>query len=217
VKLHLGCGERYLDGYVNIDFPFSEHTVQKSRVADLYADILSLRYSAGEVDEIRLHHVFEHFARPIACALLASWFSWLRNGGTLHIEVPDFDRTARLVTKRFASLRARTVAERHLFGSHEAEWADHREGYNAAILRHMVRSFGFMPRKLMRNSWKGTHNLELIAEKGPQGFSRDDFNRIASSYLSNFLLDDSATERKLLEVWLEAYRQQAERGWAAGA
>jgi predicted SAM-dependent methyltransferase len=216
VKLHLGCGERYLDGYFNIDFPVSEHTVQRERVADLYADILTLRYAPGEAEEIRLHHVFEHFARPVACALLASWFSWLRTEGILHIEVPDFDRTARLVTRTLTSLRAKSVAERHLFGSHEAEWADHREGYNAAILRHMVRSFGFVPRKLKRNSWKGTHNLELVSDKSSNGLSRGDFERIAAAYLSNFLLDDSASEKRLLEVWMEAYRRQAERGWAAG-
>jgi predicted SAM-dependent methyltransferase len=81
VKLHLGYGQRYLEGYVNIDFPVSEDTLQKDNVADLHAGILGLRYPVGSVEEIRLHHVFEHFSRPVACALLASWFSWLYPGG----------------------------------------------------------------------------------------------------------------------------------------
>lgn len=214
MKLHLGCGEHYLNGYVNIDLPISEHPVQKICVADLHADILSLRYGPGAVEEVRLHHVFEHFTRPVACALLASWFSWLRGGGVLRIEVPDFGRTARVITRALSTFRAKAVAERHLFGSHEAEWADHREGYNAAILRHMVRTFGFIPRKLTRNSWKGTYNIDLTAEKGSKNLSFEDFERTTATYLGNFLLDDSSSEKKLLEVWMEVYRRQVKRGWA---
>ena len=61
MKLHLGCGQQYFEGYRNIDFPLTQHTVQTKSVADEHADLTSLRYPAGSIDEIRLHHVFEHF------------------------------------------------------------------------------------------------------------------------------------------------------------
>jgi hypothetical protein len=41
LKLHLGCGERYLEGYVNIDYPASEHTVMSVK-PDRFADIHTL-------------------------------------------------------------------------------------------------------------------------------------------------------------------------------
>jgi predicted SAM-dependent methyltransferase len=65
-KLHLGCGQRHLEGYINIDFPASEHSVQDKSVADIQADITQLSYPASSIDEVRLHHVFEHFPRPVA-------------------------------------------------------------------------------------------------------------------------------------------------------
>ena len=82
MKLHLGCGHYYLEGYTNVDYPPSEHSVQQSIKADLFCDLATLRYAAGSVDEIRLHHVFEHFPRPAALALLCRWRDWLVPGGT---------------------------------------------------------------------------------------------------------------------------------------
>lgn len=97
MKLHLGCGQRYFEGYVNIDYPLTEHSVQQTSVADELHNLFDLRYKKETIDEVRLHHVFEHFSRAQACAMLAAWNSWLKPGGIVHIEVPDFDRTARAV------------------------------------------------------------------------------------------------------------------------
>jgi len=215
MKLHLGCGQSYLNNYVNIDFPSSEHSVQVRSVADLHADLLGLQYASESIEEVRLHHVFEHFPRPIACALLASWHSWLKPSGVIHIEVPDFHRTARVILNPFASLRKQAVAERHLFGSHEAHWAVHCEGYNSKILAAMLESFGFSVNKTRRNSWRGTYNFEILAKKNVSGLTREDFEATARKFLANFLVDES--EVKLLDVWMEMYRAQVERSWASNA
>ena len=95
LKLHLGCGERYLSGYVNIDLPTTEHSVQTRTKVDVEADITTLRYESGSIAEIRLHHVLEHFARPTALRLLMQWYDWLVEGGVLVLETPDFERTIR--------------------------------------------------------------------------------------------------------------------------
>jgi hypothetical protein len=210
MKLHLGCGQRYLDGYVNIDYPPSEHTVQRGSVADHYADLLDLSYPESSIEEVRLHHVFEHFARHTACALIASWQSWLKDGGVIRIEVPDLVLTGLAAINPLASSRRRGVAERHLFGSHEAHWASHKEGYTARRLRQLVEAFGFLLDRVDRNRWRGTYNFELVARKGRK-MDREMCAQAARTYLATFLVDDTPAELKLLDTWMELYSQQVER------
>ncbi len=214
MKLHLGCGQRYLKGYVNIDFPLSSHTAQTNSVADLSADIITLSYPAESLDEVRLHHVFEHFPRPVACGLLACWYSWLKPGAVLHIEVPDFSRTARIMLNPFSSFKKRAVAERHLFGSHEATWAVHCEGYTLGILKEMLSSFGFNIFKINRNAWCGTCNVEVIASRAEGSVTKELFVSRADKYLRNFLVDFSDQEMRIHAVWIDSFAGQLAKGWA---
>ena len=100
LRLHLGCGGVYLDGYRNIDLPSDQHGIQEAIRPDEFADIRMLEYAEGSVSEIRLHHVFEHFDRPTALRLLIDWYQWLEEGGRLIIETPDFEAAARRFLKR---------------------------------------------------------------------------------------------------------------------
>ncbi len=216
MKLHLGCGEQYLEGYRNIDLPPENHTVQRT-VADEFARIDALRYPAGSIEEVRLHHVFEHFPRPIAIALVASWRSWLRPGGTLHVEVPDFARTARAALSPFSSRQRRLVAIRHLFGSHEAPWAVHWEGWTKETLSAVYRICGLAPTRVERGHWRGTYNIHLFGRRDGEAIERDQIEPAVRGWLRNYLVDDSATETKMLEVWMEAYRRQLDKTWALPA
>jgi len=207
VKLHLGCGQKYMDGYINIDYPLNEHSVQTKSVADKLADLTELRYSDKGVEEIRLHHVFEHFLRQDALALLACWNSWLVDGGTLHIEVPDFNRTALVALSPRSNERARGVALRHIFGSNEAQWAVHYEGWSEKLLKDALSALGFSVSKVRKNSWKKTHNIEVIAVK-QKSVSRTSARKAVKSYLYNFTLDDSKGEQDLLNTWMKDFDNQ---------
>ena len=141
LKLHLGCGETYLDGYVNIDFPPEEHSVMTVR-ADIYQDVRTLKYDEGTVDEVRNHHLFEHFTRAEALKLLANWRRWLVPGGKLHIETPDFELSAKTYLR--ANTRKRKMElGRHIFGSNEAGWAYHYDFWDKAKFKFVLKKFGF--------------------------------------------------------------------------
>lgn len=211
MKLHLGCGERYLVGYVNIDYPASKHSVQKETVADKFADIRSLKYPSGSIEEIRLHHVFEHFPRATACALLAVWNNWLVKGGVLRIEVPDLEKMAKNISSRLLSKRRKFIAERHIFGSQEAPWATHFAGYTPSMLVDLVKMYGYQAKKIKKNSWKGTSNVEVFATKIDSGKTAQEFEKITRKYLGQFLLPASESERKLLDIWMNSYRDQMKK------
>lgn len=200
MKLHLGCGQKYIEGYVNIDYPISEHSIQEKSVADVHADITQLSYPLSSVDEVRLHHVFEHFTRPIACGLISEWRFWLKQGGILHIEVPDFQRTAFTVLNPFSISRSRTVALRHIFGSHEAFWAVHCEGWTVSQLSNLLKKLEFEILEIKKNSWKGTYNFEVIARKNDNDLSQADSEKMVKDFLSDYLVDSSEGELRLLSL-----------------
>ena len=88
MKYHLGCGTRYFDGYVNVDNPPSEHSIANVK-ADIYGDLITVKLDPCE--EIRSHHVFEHFSYSESLALLVKWTRALKIDGVLIIDIPDIE------------------------------------------------------------------------------------------------------------------------------
>ena len=163
LRLHLGCGEVYLPGYLNIDFPPAKHTVQRTSKADFYADITELSYPRESIAEIRLHHVFEHFSRATALRLLIQWYLWLEERGRLVIETPDFKRSVRRIISPFCPLDERMLLIRHIFGSQEARWAMHQDGWDAVKFKLFLSRLGFRRIRFTRSQWRGTFNITVEA------------------------------------------------------
>lgn len=162
LKLHLGCGEKYLEGYVNIDFPDTEQSVIKTK-ADVFSNMHDLSYPEGSVDEIRSHHLFEHFSRAEALKLLTRWRSWLKPDGVLVIETPDFTTSASFFLAS-ASRKRKYQLSRHIFGSEEAGWATHKDFWDKEKFQFVLKELGFTNIKVVRY-WNG---LAKHAEKIPK-------------------------------------------------
>lgn len=85
LRLHIGCGTNPLAGWVNID--------RAARVLGVVTDIdpTTLPYPDHSVDAVLAEHVFEHFSFAEESAVWQEMARVLRPGGTLTIEVPDFE------------------------------------------------------------------------------------------------------------------------------
>lgn len=93
MKLHLGCGNRYIEGYVHIDAVEFDHI-------DHIGQIDQLPYIATDsVDLIYACHVLEHFKRNDFERVLIEWNRVLKPKGILRLAVPDFEMVTYLYNK----------------------------------------------------------------------------------------------------------------------
>jgi len=84
LKLHLGCGKRFIPGFVHVDISPDSHV-------DHVCDIRQLTFAAdNSVELIYASHILEHFGRYEYLAVLKEWHRVLKPGGLLRLSVPDF-------------------------------------------------------------------------------------------------------------------------------
>lgn len=217
MKLHLGCGQYYLEGYVNVDYPASEHSVQNSLRADLYQDLATLSFPRESVEEVRLHHVFEHFPRPVALALLCRWRDWLVPGGKLHIETPDLMASARLLVAPWVGYAKKQEVVRHLFGSHEAHWAIHWDGWYPKRFVRTLSALGFRDVSVRTARWRRLCNVKVFAIKGPDAHGMAEYraavrdllamSTVKSQRFYSNAVPASGSEVKMLSVWMNMWEQ----------
>lgn len=82
IKLHLGCGNVYKDGWINFDID--------SEVADLVQDLRDpLPYADETVDFIFAEHFIEHLTQADAKKLLQECFRVLKREGVLRLTTPS--------------------------------------------------------------------------------------------------------------------------------
>ncbi|HJZ23117.1 MAG TPA: methyltransferase domain-containing protein [Candidatus Babeliales bacterium] len=207
LRLHLGCGQTYFNGYINIDFPPVDHTVQNTSPADVYGDITKLVFSRNSIDEIRSHHVFEHFERPIALALLCQWQQWLKIGGMLVIETPDALGCMKAMSDQELSFTQKQLVMRHLFGSHEARWAVHCDGWYKEKYEYILQQLGFGQLKIVRQAYKKElPNITVHAQK-VQEYSLDEVLNRAKYILRQSMNGEGGSEEQLYQVWMGSFNK----------
>jgi predicted SAM-dependent methyltransferase len=202
VRLHLGCGPRYLEGYINID-RCSDQPISKVKV-DLEANILDLQCKENCIDEVRSHHVFEHFDRVQALSLLIKWSLWLKPNGVLHISTPDSEgEIAKFRSSN--SFQTRMLAVRHMMGSHEAEWGYHLDLWFEERFQRTLDVLGFCNLQINRIAREdGFFDIDVQAKKG------DYLNLEYLLKQSEVILRDSAVlpiEEPLVGVWMNMLRR----------
>lgn len=87
LKLHIGCGDVYLDGWVNVDID--------SKKADLIHDVRKpLPYKDNSVDFIYSEALIEHFTVDEVLKVLTDFHRILKPKGVLRIATIDLDYIA---------------------------------------------------------------------------------------------------------------------------
>jgi len=171
VKLHMGCGGIYLDGYINIDVQCvrtddvdeelleaqkttidkyykrdaSWYNLPKRNIAicDLRSDIMDLDYlfEQESVDKIVGIQVLEHLGPTEFTSALGSFCDLLRPNGVLVISVPDMLGTLKWIEE--GDEEKVKFALRHLRGTWKDEWSYHKSWWTKETLEDALDWAGF--------------------------------------------------------------------------
>lgn len=96
VKLHLGAGEKYYPGWINVDIAGDQ---------DVLTDLKKLPFDNEYADKIESIHVFEHFHRADVAGVLSEWNRVLKTGGEIVLEMPCLDEIAQKIVYGEKNLR----------------------------------------------------------------------------------------------------------------
>jgi len=86
IKLNLGCGDKILVDYINVDVAQE----RSGKQPDVICDVRNLnKFSNDYADEILAVHVIEHFWRWEVVSILKEWVRVLKPNGKLILECPN--------------------------------------------------------------------------------------------------------------------------------
>ena len=95
MKLHLGCGKRYIPGFIHVDLANFKHINFKRNVKDLSC------FKNNSADLIYACQVLEYFDVEEINMVLKEWRRVLKKDGILRLSVPNFEVFAKLYNEKF--------------------------------------------------------------------------------------------------------------------
>lgn len=169
-KLNFGCGDRFREGYINIDIrPVASADMQM-------ASWERGPFTEGSVDEIYSRHMLEHLLLKDAIRTVANWFWLLRPGGFLRVIVPDMTFHAQQLLGETHNQTTDPVvnfshAMAGFYGWHDPKRGGtvedaHRWGYTQDSMFKLLREAGFrdIARSLADRDTEPWH-LNVTAQK----------------------------------------------------
>lgn len=156
VKINLGCGDRPIAGFLNVDIrdiPGIEYP--KTSVDDLSC------FPNDYADYIYACHVLEHLPRSMTFRVLCEWNRVLKPGGMLRIAVPDWDA----IVAYYQETRDLENLLNIVYGGGESSSNHHYRAFSYASLKTILAEAGF--KRFSRYDWKETEHAAY-----------DDFSKI---------------------------------------
>jgi predicted SAM-dependent methyltransferase len=153
-KLHLGCGEKKIYGFTNVD-------IRQDVKPDLVLDITNVSsiYN-NSVELIYACHVLEHFPKkPFAMSqktykdVLRDWHSALMPGGKLRLAVPDLGKVITSVAEGKIELEK---VMSFFYGGEKHDYDFHYWGWNFETLKKDLEEIGF--KDVQRYDWRKTEH-----------------------------------------------------------
>ncbi len=149
LKLHLGCGDKRIEGYINID-------VRYLPTVDKVDNIRFLRtYKENSVNTIYCSHVLEHFGRWEYITVLRRWHEILEPNGILRVCVPDFGS----ICEHYIKNREINKVRGMLYGGQDYAENHHYWCWDFDALKTDLESVGF--NSVKKFDWRDTDHSHI--------------------------------------------------------
>jgi predicted SAM-dependent methyltransferase len=152
LKLHIGCGKRFIPGFVHIDqvaFSHVDHVQDIRRLPGFADNSASLIYAC---------QVIEYFDREEVVSVLSEWRRVLAPAGVLRLSVPNFAAICKLyqsgiaLDKFLGTLYGRIPDGKNSF-------VYHRTTYDEQSLSELLCSLGF--KDIAWWDWRHTEHADV--------------------------------------------------------
>lgn len=139
VNLHLGCGKKYWDGWINVDI---------LDTAPVQSDLRKLPFSDNYADVAVAIHVVEHFYAWEVPDMLTEWKRVLKPGGRLVLELPCMNKVIQYMADCLEKKN-----DMHMQMTWFAFWGDpghrsegmcHKWGYTKMQIEEVLVNAGFV-------------------------------------------------------------------------
>lgn len=151
-KVNLGCGDKILPGYINVDTAASRKGNKPDKLADI-TNFSSLKNALGEensCDEIMAIHVIEHIWQWEAQEVLRMWSRFLKpKTGVLILECPNLLYAASQIVKTGKVGSSKEEGQETMWVLYgDPNWKDplmcHRWAYTERTLEELLKSAGLV-------------------------------------------------------------------------
>lgn len=144
IKLNLGCYDKKLPGFVNVD-------IREDCGPDLVDNAFALnKIDDNSVDLIYSCHMLEHLSYTESRIALETWYRKLKKGGILRLAVPDLEKACAL----YLLTKDKTRTKSMFWGSQKHNFDFHKNGWSKEELTQDLIGAGFS--NVVEWSWQTT-------------------------------------------------------------
>jgi hypothetical protein len=206
MRYNLGCGNNYLEGYTNVDFPEESQKITQDIKADLFDNLITM--DMWRCTEIQCN-VFSSFDYFDSFYLLYKWYFSLIPNGLLRITILNLEAMFNILNDSSTERTFKII--RSLYGSHESNWKYNLNGWTEKGLIYALEKIGFLIYKVKKRDDVENYRCVIEICSIKQGDRRrSDVIKSIHELFSLYKNDETDFEKDLEAYYIKQFDRRIE-------